>query len=295
MGRVEYFGVKISEKEDGMKLTRENYIKIDNKSSFTNEIYTDDWCKKQAERCLYNYDKNIDYFNSLDEEEFNTWLNDYVNKNSFVEILNLNDCEEKSGYYIMVLGEYKQVYIGTAKNIKKRIMAHWRETKKFDRLIFGTQEDSIISIDSFRAFDTTRIFAFFTDKVFVVEDELINKVPAKYCLNRTAGGITDNDLIKAIAKRKTRDLNSIYDENETIYTINDLMKIMKCSRYMIMKYYSQQKLPLKKEKNKYIISKKDFDIWKEKFDRKRAIEVLISLSIALCFIIFILIKLNIWI
>lgn len=289
MGRIRHFGVSVNEKPDGMKLTKDNYILVNNKSSFTNDIYSDEWCQKHKEMCLYNFDKNINYFKSLDKSEFNSWLNAFISKNSyFTEITNLNDCDGKSGYYIMVLGEYKQVYIGTTKNIKKRIMSHWSTTKQFDRLVFGSYEDSIISIDSFRALDTTRIFVYYTEKIFENEDELINKIPSKYCLNRTAGGITDNSLKKAIDKRKTRNMDQSSETHETKYTITDLTKIMNCSRYMIMKYYSKEGLPLKKEKNKYVIEKNAFEEWKYKFDKKRIIQWILTLALIIFFIILVI-------
>jgi len=40
---------------------------------------------------------------------------------------------------------------------KEHIRQHWSKTKQFDRLLWGSVTESIISIDSFRALDTTRI------------------------------------------------------------------------------------------------------------------------------------------
>ncbi|CAI3796766.1 hypothetical protein NKCBBBOE_01658 [Pseudarthrobacter sp. MM222] len=45
------------------------------------------------------------------------------------------------------------------RDIRTRIKRHWSGTKQFDRLIFGTKESSILSIDSFWPLDTMRIFA----------------------------------------------------------------------------------------------------------------------------------------
>ena len=42
--------------------------------------------------------------------------------------------------------------------MKKRILGHWNRQKEFDHLICGKIEESILSIDSFGALDTTRIF-----------------------------------------------------------------------------------------------------------------------------------------
>lgn len=106
----------------------------------------------------------------------------------------------------MVLDEYCQVYVGTSKDLKKRVMAHWSKTKPFDRLIFGTIETSILSIDSFRALDTTRIFVATNDHTYLKENVYINSFDQKYVLNRTAGGEMPNGLIDAIKHRRTRNL-----------------------------------------------------------------------------------------
>ena len=50
------------------------------------------------------------------------------------------------------------MYIGISNDIKKRILTHWGSKKDFDRLLFGKKENSVLSIDSFGALDTTRIF-----------------------------------------------------------------------------------------------------------------------------------------
>lgn len=57
------------------------------------------------------------------------------------------------------------------------------------------------------------------------------------------------------------------DSNFNIMTINDIMHQLHCSRHMVMKYYSEYSLPLRKEKNKYIINKNDFYIWLEEMKK----------------------------
>ena len=52
----------------------------------------------------------------------------------------------------MVLDDYKQVYIGIANNIKKRVMNHRSAKKEFGKLIFGSKDNSGLSIDSFKSF-----------------------------------------------------------------------------------------------------------------------------------------------
>ena len=91
----------------------------------------------------------------------------------------------------MVLDEYRQVYVGVANSstgIAKRIRQHWTHQKEFDRLLWGSIETSILAIDSFRALDTTRIFAVKTDQFFAGENPLLEKFPRKFALNRVMGG-----------------------------------------------------------------------------------------------------------
>lgn len=201
-----HFGVRLRKKAEGMKLTRENYAHVNNHSSFgDNKIYTDEFCEKHLKKVMQNYDINMKYFQSLDKGNFNEKLDEYLSKHhEFSQVFDLNDYEDKSGYYIMVLDDYCQIYIGTSRNIKRRVMNHWSKTKQFDRLLFGGINNSILSIDSFRALDTTRVFAYVTDQVFNIEDDLISGFPEQYIINRTIGGQLEGGLLEAIAHQKTR-------------------------------------------------------------------------------------------
>lgn len=206
---IKHFGLNIREKPDGLKLARENYIKINRKSSFSKEIfYSDVFIEKQIENSLFNYDLNMNYFHSLSKLEFNEELIKFLNNAKFfVECSDLSALDEISGYYIMVLGEYSQAYIGRTKNLKFRVQSHWSKQKEFDRLIFGSKENSILSIDSFRAYDTTKIYLYLTDDLNGLEDEFINLFDNKYLLNRTSGG-TLTGLSEAVLNAKTRDLSN---------------------------------------------------------------------------------------
>ncbi|PKG23006.1 hypothetical protein CWS01_14320 [Niallia nealsonii] len=203
-----YFGLNIRVKPDGLKLTRDNYIKINKKSSLMKgEVYSDSYINKQIEDSLYNYDLNIEYFRLLSKLEFNHEVMKFVRKTkNFQEITDLALIGGVPGYYMMVLEEYAQAYIGRSNDIKKRIQSHWSKQKEFDRLIFGSKETSVLSIDSFRAYDTTRIFVYPTDELEEHEDDFINLFDAKYLLNRTSGG-TLAGLMEAIINRKTRELS----------------------------------------------------------------------------------------
>lgn len=202
-----HFGVNLRNSKYGLKISRDKYAIIDNRSSFIrDEIYSDEYCKQHMEECLINYDLNMKYFSKLDKNEFESSLNNFIKNENFIEVFDLNRYENVPGYYILVLDEFCQVYIGTTCNIKQRVMGHWRSRTAFDRLIFGGVYNSIISIDSFRALDTTRIFAIETNNTFIDENKYIDGLPSKFMLNRTCGGVLKDGIREAIRERRTREL-----------------------------------------------------------------------------------------
>ena len=236
---IEHFGIKT--KNEHLYITRDEYAIIDKKvhnklpnfiledykqnpkkkqKYYDNEectIYSDLWCEKHRTDCLVNFDYNMNYFNNLNWEKFNKKLNKLVKSSKkIIEVKNLKEYVNVSGVYILVLDKYKQIYIGLSTNISKRIQSHWSAKKEFDRLIFGKVENSILSIDSFGALDTTRIFVYPTYDYYKVEEKLVSLVDPMYLLNRTAGGIgsvetyTDDKtsaLLAVAANRKKRDFD----------------------------------------------------------------------------------------
>jgi hypothetical protein len=108
------------------------------------------------------------------------------------------------GVYVMVLDRYKQAYIGQAWDIRARIKRHCGGTKQFDRLIFGDINTSVLSIDSFRARDTTRIFAAKTTRGLKMEERLVSAFPPDFLLNRVPGGdrITGARFLHSEVKRR---------------------------------------------------------------------------------------------
>lgn len=186
---------------------------------FPNDVFLDEnkynpmFLEKRYTDIMENYELNMDYFNQLDKNKFNQTLDKFLKKNKFIECNDLNALKDVDGIYMLILDDYKQVYIGKAENIKKRIMSHWSRKKPFCRLLFGNKENSIISIDSFGALDTTRIYYkkyrnyWDSDKI---EKTLVGEFDKKYLLNRTSGGLNSNDYsgfntLAVSANRKTRD------------------------------------------------------------------------------------------
>lgn len=108
----------------------------------------------------------------------------------------------------MVLDEYHQIYIGTSDNIKKRILQHWSMRKPFDRLLcpIGAVETSILSIDSFRAYDTTRIYACINQDTYEKEDYYIKQFSSKFLCNRLSGGKITGGLLQALTMLKKKEL-----------------------------------------------------------------------------------------
>ncbi|MDD7175201.1 MAG: GIY-YIG nuclease family protein [Clostridiales bacterium] len=217
------------------RISREHYAEINKKSSLSTpqtaeyyrkhpdkrselfedeecSIYTDSYCERHRAKCLENYDNNMRYFDSLNPDEFQKEvLRLIISRKDIRQVVDLRDYDGVQGVYILILDDYKQMYIGQSIDIKKRILRHWSTTKAFDRLIFGNVNNSILSIDSFGPLDTARIFACQLDwrELDSVERQLINKVDKRFILNRTAGGIKieeDYDQLELLSKANYRDM-----------------------------------------------------------------------------------------
>ena len=74
--------------------------------------YTDSYIEKYYKIAMINYDLNMRYFEALDYELFNQYLQCFVKKKGFIEIIDLKEVAGKKGAYIMVLDRYMQAYIG---------------------------------------------------------------------------------------------------------------------------------------------------------------------------------------
>lgn len=216
---IKHFGVDVILRKHGYKLNRENYAEVSNKNSLPKfsvdiyadiegKIYTEEWCRQQYKDVLANFDLNMEYFSLLDHVKFENALASFLRKNKrFKEVTDLNLLYGQTGYYLMVLDEYCQVYIGTSNNMFKRIRNHWNARKSFDRLLFpmGAIDSSIMSIDSFRALDTTRLYASITEDIYENEDLYINQIPSEFCCNRMSGGlITGLQVMVSMKSRKLK-------------------------------------------------------------------------------------------
>ena len=215
-----HFGLKVrSVRGLGLRMTREDYARINKRSSMDrwpremnpelwdgldhiyedpeHRIYTDEWCAQNQQQALENFDLNLAYFASLDGAEFETALQHAISgRRKLTEVTDLSEWDGVPGLYVMVLDQYRQAYVGATDHpggVMRRIKQHWTGTKSFDRLIWPDVATSIISIDSFRALDTTRIFAVKTSRSFDGENPLLDRFPPKFMLNRIMGG---RDVVK---------------------------------------------------------------------------------------------------
>lgn len=224
--RISHFGIMIQDKPSN-HIDKAFYLsaKPEGRPGWTEAHYTN-----QIPKADLNYDLNMAYFDSLDFEEFNSYLQKNCKKYKFVECFDLNKLDNKIGVYMLVLDDYKQVYIGQSNNIKREIISHWNKRKSLERLIFGDVCSSILSIDSFGALDTTRIFYIETTSTYKTEEKIVRQFFSGYMLNRTAGGIgsqetnTDDETLaklSIVANRKTRNLIDFLEINKLKQVVSE--------------------------------------------------------------------------
>lgn len=211
-----HFGVTIHD-TTLQHIDKEVYLAA--KKELPEEQYRDHYALK-VKQADFNYDVNMAYFASLDHDDFDAYLSQFVQKYQLTECFDLNTLTGQSGVYVLVLDEYKQVYIGLSGNLKTRIMQHWSRKMSLDTSIYGLVCDSILSINAFGALDTTRIFYYLTESVYKKEEEMEDACDPRYRLNRAKGGIgstetyTDDALsakMAVAANPRRRDYSEFID------------------------------------------------------------------------------------
>ncbi|MBG0738893.1 GIY-YIG nuclease family protein [Paeniglutamicibacter antarcticus] len=150
---------------------------------------SDDFCRLQREAALENFDLNMVFFAQISQQSFGDALAEMLGKHKRLRpVTDLRSLDGAEGVYVLVLDNYRQAYIGQSYDMRARIRKHWTGTKQFDRLLWGGVDESVLSIDSFRALDTTRIFAARTIFANRLEARLVKTFPPDYLLNRIGGG-----------------------------------------------------------------------------------------------------------
>ncbi|MHA7289554.1 GIY-YIG nuclease family protein [Arthrobacter sp. MDT3-24] len=209
---VEHFGERLRQSKYGHRLTREMYAVPNKKPSavrpredvgeafwasqawaYEDEAHTilsDEFCSQQHDNALENFDLNMAFFAQIPADAFEDALTELLVKNkSLREVTDLKTLDWEEGAYVMVLDGYRQAYIGQAVDMRARIRRHWTTSKQFDRLLWGHKHESVLSVDSFRALDTTRIFAAKTIDADRLERRLVKNFPPDFLLNRIEGGV----------------------------------------------------------------------------------------------------------
>ena len=84
---------------------------------------------KYYKDALLNYDINMRKFCKITQEEFQNYLSNYITtlQQKGIEVNKIYELKDItcSGVYLMILGKYKQIYIGASKNMAERIKQHW--------------------------------------------------------------------------------------------------------------------------------------------------------------------------
>lgn len=202
---IKHFGVKI--KVQGSAKLMEEYflnawlnreISSDSLPKYIKDPDMDPFPKP----LFYRLINKLEWIKRIDRLEFEKALNLFLKKWPLTEISDLFDIAGSCGIYFMVLDEYKQCYIGKAKNLKQRVMQHWTREK----------DASGTNVNTFRACDTTRIFAISVDEkayanlINRLEEAMIRSIDEMFLLNIMPGGST---------------IGNIHDPNSTIIRVDE--------------------------------------------------------------------------
>lgn len=220
---VEHFGVTLLQPEADLRLSRENYICTTRDGRYYLE---DGRLKHSPERweplrqaALENFDRTMAYCDRLDQGAFADAIEAVRGRFPQLEAVeDLGRWRDVHGVYVMVLDRYRQAYVGLARSrggIRQRILVHWQRKLAFNRLLSGPAAESILSIDSFRALDTTRILAAATGRpreagareaASRLERAVFEALPGEFLCNRTLAGDLPGGLHEAMVRRRTRQL-----------------------------------------------------------------------------------------
>lgn len=80
--------------------------------------------------------------------------------------------------------------------------------------------------------------------------------------------------------------NTTKSEDKDLLSMTEIMRALSCSRYMVMKYFSEKGLPLVKINNKYFINRYDLIEWVERMEEERKRQQMVSLVITIIVIVF---------
>lgn len=102
----------------------------------------------------------MQFFAGINASAFEASLTQMLGiRKSMWQVTDLQKWDGVEGVYVMVLDANKQAYVGASTDLRRRVRSQWTGAKQFDRLLWGSVGESILSIDSLRALDTTRLYA----------------------------------------------------------------------------------------------------------------------------------------
>lgn len=127
-------------------------------------------------------------------------------------------------------------------------------------------------------FNTIRKLGIFNPRSNCVYLQNISSIPQEIIdeVSTNVIGYIDDDSNNDNAKNK-----EITPDNNNMLSMAEIMRILSCSRYMVMKYYSKENLPLVKINNKYFINKYDLNEWLEQKEEERKKQQMISIIIGI--------------
>lgn len=98
----------------------------------------------------------------------------------------------------------------------------------------------------------------------------------------------DTEIIKEVEQKVIGYNKDIQDDSkisktfqaDNLLSMSEIMKILSCTRYMVMKYYSEKGLPLIKKNNRYYIDKYELDCWIQRMEEERKKQQVVAIAIA---------------
>lgn len=175
-------GVKLHHKVGGLMMTSSNYAHEPKEAyvcPLTGVVLSEE---EQIGFIQGHFDANMRYYNNLDADDFASFVSTYTEETGFTQVKDLNSLLNNCGYYLLVLDNYKQLYVGASGDIKKRITQHWSRVIPSAQMISHALSIHYLPVDSFRALDTTRVYVLGLAEGRS-EESLYSRIPVRYLSN----------------------------------------------------------------------------------------------------------------
>lgn len=149
---------------------------------------SDEYILRQRSAALVNFDLSMRYFSTLSRDEFDSALARCLKAGGFQQVSDISSFRGIRAAYVLVFDSYCQFYVGQALDVAAAVVRHWLEPARFDRLLAGSEYESVFPVDEFGPLDNTRIFISRAPDRHAVQRAGIAASNRSYCLNRTPGG-----------------------------------------------------------------------------------------------------------